>query len=187
VSAGPLPVPAAFPPARGPLGRALDRLYDASAALGAVAMVLLLVMVMMSIISRQVGFNVPGVDAYAGYMMAAAGFLAMAHTLKKGEHIRVTLLLSSLQGGAKRALEIWALFGASLLAALSAVYSCKLAWQSYTFHDISTSNDATPLWLPELSMAVGAVVLAIAFVDELVLEIRGERFVPISDEATRNE
>ena len=61
------------------------------------------------------------------------------------------------------------------------------AWQSYTFHDISTSNDATPLWLPELAMAVGSVVFAIAFVDELVLEIRGRRVVPVSDEATRNE
>ena len=187
MSDGPLTVSALRVTGRGPLGRALDRLYDASAALAAVAMVLLLVMVMLSIISRQLGFNVPGVDAYAGYMMAAAGFLAMAHTLKKGEHIRVTLLISSLRGGALRALEIWALFGASLLAALSAVYSCKLAWQSYVFHDISTSNDATPLWLPELSMALGAAVLAIAFVDELVLEIRGERVVPVSEEATRNE
>ena len=172
---------------RGPLGRALDRLYDASAALGALAMVLLLAMVMLSIVSRQIGFNVPGVDAYAGYMMAAAGFLAMAHTLKKGEHIRVTLLVSSLQGAARRGIEVWALFAASLLALLSAFYSCKLAWQSHAFHDISTSNDATPLWLPQLSMAIGAVVLAIAFVDELVLELRGRRIVPVSEEATRNE
>ncbi len=172
---------------RGPLGRALDRLYDASAALGALAMVLLLAMVMLSIVSRQVGFNVPGVDAYAGYMMAGAGFLAMAHTLKKGEHIRVTLLVSSLHGAARRGIEVWSLFAASLLALLSAFYSCKLAWQSHAFHDISTSNDATPLWLPQLSMAIGAVVLAIAFIDELVLEIRGLRVVPVSEEATRNE
>jgi TRAP-type C4-dicarboxylate transport system permease small subunit len=172
---------------RGPLGRALDRLYDAAAALGAVAMVLLLAMVVLSIVSRQVGFNVPGIDAYAGYMMAAAGFLAMAHTLKKGEHIRVTLLVGSLRGAARRGAEVWALFAASLLAVLMAVYSCKLAWQSHAFHDISTSNDATPLWLPQLAMAIGTVVLAIAFVDELVLEIRGRRAVPVSDEATRNE
>jgi TRAP-type C4-dicarboxylate transport system permease small subunit len=172
---------------RGPLGRALDRLYDSTAALGAVAMVLLLAMVLLSVVSRQVGFNVGGIDAYAGYMMAAAGFLAMAHTLKRGEHIRVTLLLAALKGRSRHALEIWALFAATLLALLSAIYSCKLAWQSYVFHDISTSNDATPLWLPQLSMALGAVVLAIAFIDELVLEIRGRRVVPVSDEATRNE
>ncbi len=169
------------------LGRSLDAIYDGAAALAAVAMVGLLAMVLLSVASRLLGFNVPGIDAYAGYMMAAAGFLAMAHTLKRGEHIRVTLLLSALRGSARRGLEIWALFAASLLAILSAIYSCKLAWQSHAFHDISTSNDATPLWLPQLSMAAGAVVLAIALIDELVLEWRGERVVPQSDEASRNE
>jgi len=122
--------------------RTLDRLYDGCAALAAIFMVALLVMVLLSIASRELGFNVPGIDIYAGYMMAAAGFLAMAHTLKKGEHIRVTLLLGALRGGARRGLEIWALFAAMLLAMLSAFYSAKLAWQSYAFHDISTGNQA---------------------------------------------
>jgi TRAP-type C4-dicarboxylate transport system permease small subunit len=178
-------MPASSSPARGPLGRLLDRLYDATAALGAVAMVLLLAMVLLSVTSRQIGFNVAGIDAYAGYMMAGAGFLALAHTLKRGEHIRVTLLLAALKGKPRHALEVWALFAACLLALLFAGYSCKLAWQSYVFHDVSTSNDATPLWLPQI--AIGAIVLAIAFIDELVLEIRGLRVVPVSDEATRNE
>ena len=167
--------------------RSLDALYDGAAALAAVFMVLLLVMVLASILGRQLHFNLPGVDAYAGYMMAAAGFLALAHTLKRGEHIRVTLLLAALHGKARRALEIWALFAASLLAGLFALYSCKLAWQSYTFHDISTSNDATPLWLPQLTMALGTLVLAVAFVDELVLEVRGRRVVVEPTEALRNE
>lgn len=167
--------------------RTLDALYDGSAALGAIFMIALLAMVLLSIVSREVGFNVPGIDSYAGYMMAAAGFLAMAHTLKRGEHIRVTLLLGALRGGAKRGMELWALFAATLLAALFAVYSTKLAWQSYTFHDISTGNDATPLWIPQITMALGAIVLAIAFVDELVLEILGKRVAHVSDEAMHNE
>ena len=167
--------------------RALDGLYDGCAALAALFMVGLLVMVMLSILGRQFHFNVPGIDAYAGYMMAGTGFLALAHTLKRGEHIRVTLLIGRLTGGAQRGMELWSLFAASLLALLSAFYSGRLAWQSYAFHDISTSNDATPLWIPQLSMALGTTVLAIAFVDELVLEARGRRVVLTSDEATRNE
>jgi TRAP-type C4-dicarboxylate transport system permease small subunit len=165
----------------------LDALYDAAAALAAVCMVALLVMVMASILGRQLHFNLPGVDAYAGYMMAGAGFLALAHTLKRGEHIRVTLLTSALHGAWKRGFEIWALFAASALAVLSAFYSSKLAWQSYAFHDISTSNDATPLWLPQLSMAFGTLVLAVAFIDEFVLELRGARVVIQSEEASHNE
>jgi TRAP-type C4-dicarboxylate transport system permease small subunit len=167
--------------------RFLDALYDGAAALAAVFMVLLLVMVLLSILGRQLHFHLPGTDAYAGYMMAAAGFLALAHTLKRGEHIRVTLLLSALRGKARHGLEIWALAAASALAALSAFYSCRLSWQSYQFHDISTGNDATPLWIPQLGMAVGTVILLIAFIDELVLELRGQRVQWVSDEAMRNE
>ncbi len=93
--------------------RLLDTLYDGAAVLAALCMVGLLGMVLLSIVSRQLHFHVPGTDAYAGYLMAGAGFLALAHTLKKGEHIRVTLLLNHLQGPARRALEIWALAAAA--------------------------------------------------------------------------
>jgi TRAP-type C4-dicarboxylate transport system permease small subunit len=167
--------------------RALDRLYDGCAALAACFMVGLLVAVLLSVLGRQLHFNIAGIDAYAGYLMAGAGFLALAHTLKRGEHIRVTLLVGRLTGTAQRAMELWALFAATLLAALSAVYSVRLAWQSWTFHDISTSYDATPLWIPQLAMALGTLVLAIAFVDELVLEARGQRLATLPEEATRNE
>lgn len=167
--------------------RALDRLYDGAAALAALFMVGLLVMVLLSVVSRQLHFHVAGTDAYAGYLMAGAGFLALAHTLKRGEHIRVTLIVSALSGAPRRATELWALFAASLLAALSAFYACRLAWQSHAFNDVSTGNDATPLWIPQLAMAMGTLILAIAFVDEFVLELRGLRRVVQSDEMLHNE
>ncbi len=167
--------------------RTLDGLFDGAAVLAAVLLVGVLVMVLLSILGRQFNFHVPGTDAYAGYLMAGSGFLALAHTLKRGEHIRVTLLLGALSGGWKKALELWALGFASLLSGMFAFYSCKLAWQSNTFHDISTGSDATPLWIPQIGMAAGAVILAIAFLDELVLELRGQRVQKVSDEALRNE
>ena len=167
--------------------RALDALFDGAAALAALCMVALLVMVMLGIVGRLLHFHVPGTDAYAGYLMAGAGFLALAHTLKCGEHIRVTLLLGALKGRAKHALELWALTGASALAALLAYYSVRLAWQSHSFNDISTGNDATPLWLPQIAMAAGTLILLLALLAELVLEWRGLRVASVSDEMLHNE
>lgn len=169
--------------------RFLNFLYDAAAWLAALAMIGVLVMVLTSIIGRLLHFHLQGTDAYAGYSMAAAGFLALAHTLKKGEHIRVTLLIGRLQGSARRAMEMWSLSVAVLLAALFAYYACRLVWQSHEFNDMSTSNDATPLWIPQLSMAVGAVILLIAFIDEWVLELLGQRSHEGQgdDEALHNE
>ncbi|MCU7375380.1 TRAP transporter small permease [Paucibacter sp. O1-1] len=168
--------------------RLLDALYDAAAALAALCMVGLLLIVLGGVTGRQLGFYLPGSDAYAGYLMAACGFLALAHTLKRGEHIRVTLLINALQGGPRRALERFALMVASLLALIAAFYSARLVWQSWSFQDISTLNDATPLWLPQLSMAIGNAVLAIALLDELLLEWRGRRTGPAdAGQALHNE
>ena len=65
----------------------------------------------------------------------------------------------------------------------------RLAWQSYQFHDMSTGNDATPLWIPQLSMAAGNVILAIAFIDLLVGELSGRRraTAPRADEPAHVE
>lgn len=165
----------------------LNALYDGAAALAALFMVLLLVMVLLSVVGRELGFYIRGTDAYAGYFMAAAGFLALAHTLKKGEHIRVTLLINAVKGPYKKAIEIWALAAAVALSALFAYYSVKLSVNSFQFNDVSTGNDATPLWIPQISMGAGAVVLLIAFIDELVLEILGKRLEASSDEMLHNE
>jgi TRAP-type C4-dicarboxylate transport system permease small subunit len=162
-------------------------MYMTAAWLAALLMIGLLIMVLLSILGRQFGFHVRGTDAYAGYMMAGAGFLALAHTLKRGEHIRVTLLLQALSPKAKRRLELLALAAALLLALLLAIFSVKLCWQSLQFNDISTGNDATPLWIPQIAMALGTVILAVAFLDELVLEWQGRRVVATSDEALHNE
>lgn len=167
--------------------RFLDLLYDGAAWLAALAMVGVLLMVLLSIVSRQVGFHVSGTDAYAGYSMAAAGFLALAHTLKRNEHIRVTLILGRLRGRAHHALEIWAHSAGVLLAALFAWYSVRLAWVSHKLNDISTSNDATPLWIPQLAMAVGAVILLVALIDDWILQLRGKRGTGQAAEALRNE
>ena len=168
--------------------RFLDFLYDAAAWAAALCMIGVLAMVLTSILGRQFHFHLPGTDAYAGYSMAAASFLALAHTLKKGEHIRVTLVIGRLRGGARRALEMWSLSVAVLLSGLFAFYACRLVWQSHAFHDMSTSNDATPLWIPQLAMAVGTVLLFVALVDEWVLELRGRRAHDMhSEEALHNE
>ncbi len=159
----------------------LDGLYTAAAWLAALFMVGVLLMVLLSIVSRWLGFHVPGTDAYAGYAMAGAGFLALAHTLKKQEHIRVTLIIGRLRGRARRGLEMWALSVACLLSGLLAFYAWRLAWQSHLFHDISTGNDATPLWIPQILMGLGCTVLLVALLDEWVLELRGQRAHPEPD------
>jgi TRAP-type C4-dicarboxylate transport system permease small subunit len=167
--------------------RSLDALYDAAGILAAVCLAATLVMVLVGIAGRLLHFHLPGTDAYAGYFMAGAGFLALAHTLKRGEHIRVTLILEHSGAAAHRWLERWSLAAAALLAGLFAYYSVRLAWQSWDFNDVSTGNDATPLWIPQLTMAAGTLVLFVALADELLQELRGTRHRAQPAEALHHE
>jgi TRAP-type C4-dicarboxylate transport system permease small subunit len=156
----------------------LDRLYETAAWLAALFMIGTLVFVLLGIFGRIFGFHVRGTDAYAGYCMAASGFLALAYTLRRNEHIRVTLILSHVPPVAHRALEIWCHVIAVALSGILASYSVRVAWQSKTFNDISTANDATPLWIPQIGMALGTAILFIAFVDAFVAVLRDGRKPP---------
>src|SRR5213593_594329 len=96
--------------------RLLDGLYNAAAYVAALFLIGTLVMVLLGIFGRVFNFQVRGTDAYAGYFMAGSGFLALAHTLTRGEHIRVSLILEHVGSRVRRALECWSLAAASALS-----------------------------------------------------------------------
>jgi TRAP-type C4-dicarboxylate transport system permease small subunit len=96
-------------------------------------------------------------------------------------------VLQALSPRTRRWMEIGSLSVAVVLAALLAFYSVRLCYQSFQFNDISTGNDATPLWIPQLTMAFGTVILLVAFIDELVLEWTGKRVQHSSAESLHNE
>jgi TRAP-type C4-dicarboxylate transport system permease small subunit len=148
--------------------RFLNGLYLLCGWLAAACMVGLLAMVLLGIIDRYLPLPFKGTDAYSGYFMAGAGFLALAYTFGKGEHIRVTLVSNALHGKKRLLIELWALLIGVLLTGLMAFYAIKFTIQSRTLHDISTSMDATPLWIPQIPMAIGCVVLFIALLDAFI-------------------
>lgn len=151
----------------------LNTLYRLSGGLAAVGMVCTLVLVTSGIVTRPLGIYLRGTDDYAGYAMAACGFLALAYTFKHGEHIRVTLLIDRVGGAVQRAVQWAALLVGTGVSAALAWYSVRLAWQSHAFGDISQGVDATPLWLPQLALAIGAAVFFIAMLDDLVMTTLG--------------
>lgn len=162
-------------------------MYAAAEFLAAVSLIGVLLTVLLSIVSRQLSFHVSGLDAYAGYLMASAGFFALASTLRHGEHIRVTLVLNALSPTGQRKLDIGAMTVGLAVALSLAIFSSKLVMDSWMFNDISTSNDATPLWIPQLTMAIGNILFVVAFIDLLVARIRGQALMIDSQEPQRNE
>ncbi|WP_299483619.1 TRAP transporter small permease subunit [uncultured Roseibium sp.] len=145
----------------------LDALYKFAGYLAAVFLILILFFVASQMVARWGGGIITGAPDFTGYCMAAASFLALPYALNSGSHIRVNLLLTAL-GRYRKFGEIWCWAIASYLTFLFARYAIKFTYESYRFNEISQGHDAWPIWIPQMSMAAGTVLLAICALDNLV-------------------
>lgn len=153
--------------------RLLDCFYRGLLFGAALCMVATLIIIILGIAGRQFGFDIPGLDAYAGYAIAGALFLALPGTLRNGDHIRVTLVLNKLPEKPRKFAEVWCLLAASAISLYVAYFAIHLVRVSYLTHDVSQSNDMTALWIPQLAMALGCIGLAISFIETFILNIMG--------------
>jgi len=144
--------------------RGMDGLYQAGGIVSALFLLVMLGIIVAQMVARWSGIAFPGSTNYAGYCMAAASFFALAYTLNSGAHIRVNLMLTAL-GRHRRWGEVWCFGIAALLATYFARYAIKATMESVRWNDISQGQDATPLWIPQIAMCVGTVLLAIAVWD----------------------
>ena len=163
----------------------LDTLYRASGwlAAGFIGAIGLLVVVQVScnlidristiVTGTAIGLTIPSYADFTGFFLAAASFLALAHTFRQGGHIRVTLLISHLPRPLAKAAEFWCLGVALSISCYFTWYTGILVWQSYDFHDLSAGMIAIPLWIPQLGMLLGLAILSVALLDEFVSLTRG--------------
>lgn len=165
----------------------LDPFYTGLGVLAALFILATLAVEVVGIAGRELGFSMAGLDAYAGYFLAAGSFLAMPYALRRGDHIRVTLILMRLKKRPRYWMEVLCLVVAALLSAYFAWFSAKLVWGSYAYNDVSQNVDATPLWIPQLSMALGLFGLAVAFAEQLVVTLKSGTLAPGTEEAAHVE
>ncbi len=169
------------------LRKNLNRLYRASGWLAAanIAAICLLVLCQVSLnavdrlsgllTGSAIGLTIPSYADFTGFFLAAASFLALAHTLREGGHIRVTLILSHLKGRLRHFFEIWCLLLSSAAAIYFSWYTFLLIRESYTYHDLSPGMIAVPIWIPQSAMLAGLIVLSIALLDELCNAFKGKQ------------
>jgi TRAP-type C4-dicarboxylate transport system permease small subunit len=155
--------------------RALDLLYDAAGALAAFFILAILVVMVGGSILRELGGRTGGSDDLVSWMCAAAAFLALAHTFKRGDFVRVTLLLEAVGPGVRRVLEIVSLVVASVFCGYLAWSAGHFVYETWKFGDIATGLLPVPLWIPQSSFVVGAVLLFVAVLDELLAVLAGRK------------
>jgi len=153
----------------------LDRLYlFAGYAAGAFLVLIFGIMMFMSL-GRQVGLNIPAGDDIASWCMAAMAFLGLAHTFKRGEIIRVGVLIEKVTGRKRWALEICALAISTSFTLYFTWHAVKMTYDSWRFHDMAQGVLAVPLWLPQIGYSSGLAILSVALVDEMVNVLKGNK------------
>ena len=150
-----------------PLRLFLDGMYRYAGYLAAFFLVMIFLFVALQMGTRWIGGVIAGASDFTGYCMAAASFLALPYALNSGTHIRVNLLLNGL-GRYRKFGEIWCWLIGSILAVIWAYFAVKLTLESYEFNEISQGQDAWPIWIPQMSMAIGCMLLAVAAIDNLI-------------------
>lgn len=172
----------------GSIRKLLDFIYSASAVAAAICLIAILFLIVIQMVARWTGEVFPGAPDYAGYAMAAASFLAFASALNKGSHIRVSILLNALGPRAKWALEVWCFAVGTAVAWYVTYYIYRMLNFAIKFNDVSQGQDATPLWIAQMPLMVGSVVLAIALSDNLLsLFITGKHRITRDETAAHAE
>jgi TRAP-type C4-dicarboxylate transport system permease small subunit len=165
----------------------LDRLYLVSGITSGICLAAMALLVLAQIVARWFGIIIPSTEDFSGFLLAATSFLALAYTLRSGGHIRVNLLISHIDGRLRTVIEAAVLIIALLLVGFLAWSSAQLVIESYEFEELSQGYIPVPLWIPQLPMAVGLVVLTIALADELTLLVRGHTPGFLEHESSLNQ
>lgn len=153
--------------------RFLDRLYLWSGGLAASFVVLICVCMLGQSVLRELGVRTGAVNDVVAWFCAAAAFLAMAHAFKHGDFVRVTLLLDHLGPRTRHVFEVVSLAIGSVAVGYLAWSACLFTYESWEYNDMAQGLLAIPLWIPQTSFALGAILLWVAVVDELIIVLRG--------------
>jgi TRAP-type C4-dicarboxylate transport system permease small subunit len=169
----------------------LDTLYTLSGAASAGFIILICLVtsaqVVLNLIAKifgaQYSYSIPSYADFAGFFLASASFLALAYTLTRGGHIRVTLLIQVFNPKLRLASELFSLIFAALITGFATYYMIRLNIESYGYGDLSFGIIAIPLWLPQLAVSLGLGILSIAFIDLTWQTLRAGAPVLINSES----
>ncbi|MEP1766550.1 MAG: TRAP transporter small permease [Sulfitobacter sp.] len=111
--------------------------------------------------------TIPSYADFSGFMLAGATFLAMAHTLRAGGHIRVNLVVSRLPQKTQFFAELFVLIIATSLIGYATYFMGSLVVESVHYGDVSNGIVPVPLWIPQSVAAFGIGLLLVSVIHTL--------------------
>lgn len=158
----------------------LDRLYWLSGVVAGCLIIAICLLVSAQIIlngaTRMLGpilpSTIPSYADFSGFMLAGASFLALAHTLREGGHIRVNLVTQQLPVKLQVMFEFIVLLLSISVIGYALWFMIEMIMESYHYNDTSPGIIPIPLAIPQSIVGLGLTILWISLVDTLFDLIR---------------
>lgn len=155
--------------------RALDALYLVAAGIAALSLFGIFLAMMAQVVLREMGRQLPGADDFTAYLCVATTFFALAATFKRGEMIRVGILIERVGPRMRPVMEVGTLLLAAAMVAYIVWWTAQDMLFSFEIEEVAQGTVPFLLWIPKLAMPIGAGLLLVALIDELVRVLQGAK------------
>lgn len=166
----------------------LDLLYRASLVLAGAFMIGIFVLMVGESVFRFFGSYITGANELIGWCCAAAGFLALPATFKRGDMVRAGFVVDRLPHGTRKALLLLCLGVAAVFVSYMVWAAGRYLYDGWRTEETTQGMIVVAVWIPQLSFLVGVVLLWVAVIDELLVmlrspaeSVRAERVVAAGD------
>lgn len=169
--------PAGSAPGGDAVGRLLDgidRLSMIGGWLAVGAVLSILALIVGEVTSRNLlNISLSFAWEYCTYFMGAAFMLGAGYGLRAGAQIRVHVLLENLPRPLARACDLFSTILGFAIGVYLSYALCQLTWLSFV-RDSRSPDSETPLWMPQLALAAGAVIFTLQLLARTARLLRGE-------------
>ena len=153
--------------------RWIDTSADVGGVVGAVCLLLVALIVTFEVFMRYV-FKAPTtwVAELSVYLCMAIGLLGAAYALKSDSHFTIDIFIDRLRPVNQRRMKILTNLMGLAYAFVFVHKGVEMVKFSYEMEDRSTGMLETPLWIPELLIPIGGLLLVLQFINKLMDEFR---------------
>ncbi len=138
----------------------------------------MLVLIAVDIVTRSLfNFSLEASDEVGGYMLVVISFLSLSACHVHGSFHQVEFVQARLSPRVRSISQL--IFGLLSLAAciLLAWQFVRLELSSWRFGDVAPTYLGTPLWLPQLPMALGMIALCFSLCRTIIAEAKRLRLL----------
>lgn len=146
--------------------RLLLSLADRGATLGlvvaALSLATMLIYTTISVLGRFSGwFTWPGAEQLGGYTLAFLIYFGLAHSFRSGSFIRMMLVHKRVPARLRSGVEIILYILSLTYVVILTIYFFDLPRESYDFGVSSTGTFRWPLFVPQLALGLGTLLLGV--------------------------